>query len=296
MKILCVGSLNIDRVYQVPHFVQAGETLACAGFSQAPGGKGLNQTVALARAGASVRHAGAVGEDGGLLRQTLRDAGVDDGLLAQSAQPTGHAIIQVDPSGQNCILVSAGANGTLERDYLAALLDGCEPGDILLAQNETNELPWLLREGRRRQLTVAFNPSPITPELPGYPLDCVDILILNEIEGAALSGESDPARMPAALRAAYPRARVMLTLGGDGCVYADQNETVRQGIFPVKAVDTTAAGDTFTGYFLAWLAEGKPVAQALRAASAAAALAVSRPGAVPSIPTRRQVLDFLCKN
>lgn len=295
MKILCAGSLNIDRVYQVPHFVQAGETLACTGFSQAPGGKGLNQTIALARAGASVRHAGAVGADGELLRQTLRGAGVDDGLLAQSALPTGHAIIQVAPSGQNCILVTAGANGALERDYLSAMLDGCASGDILLLQNETNELPWLLREGRRRELTVAFNPSPVTPELAGYPLDCVDILILNEIEGAALSGEHDPARMPAALRARYPRARVMLTLGGDGCVYADGSQTVRQGIFPVQAVDTTAAGDTFTGYFLAWLAEERPVAEALRAASAAAALAVSRPGAAPSIPTRQEVLDFLCK-
>ncbi len=293
MKILCAGSLNIDRVYPVPHFARAGETLASTGFSQAAGGKGLNQTIALARAGASVRHAGAVGEDGGLLRQALRDAGVDDGLLAQSALPTGHAIIQVDPAGQNSIIVSAGANGALEREYLSAMLDGCAPGDILLVQNETNELPWLLREGRRRRLTVAFNPSPVTPDLPGYPLDYADILILNEIEGAALSGESDPARMPAALRARYPRARVMLTLGGDGCVYEDAGQTVRQGIFPVKTVDTTAAGDTFCGYFLAWLAEERPIAEALRAASAAAALAVSRPGAVPSIPTRREVLDLL---
>ena len=140
---------------------------------------------------------------------------------------------------------------------------------------------------------MAFNPSPITPELLDYPLDCVDILILNEIEGAALSGENDPARIPAAMRARYPRARVMLTLGGDGCVYEDDTQTVRQGIFPVTAVDTTAAGDTFCGYFLAWLAQGEPVAQALRAASAAAALAVSRPGAAPSIPQREEVLDFL---
>ena len=293
MKILCAGSLNIDKVYQVPHFVQAGETLAAAGFAQAAGGKGLNQTVALARAGAEVRHAGAVGADGGLLRQTLRQAGVDDSLLAESSLPTGHAIIQVDPKGQNSIIVTAGANGALERDYLSAMLDGCEAGDILLLQNETNELPWLLQEGRRRGLTVAFNPSPITPELLDYPLAGGDILILDAIEGAALSGENDPARIPAALRARYPRARVMLTLGGDGCVYEDDTQTVRQGIFPVTAVDTTAAGDTFCGYFLAWLAQGEPVAQALRAASAAAALAVSRPGAAPSIPRREEVLDFL---
>lgn len=293
MKILCAGSLNIDRVYQVPHFVQAGETLASTGFSQAAGGKGLNQTIALARAGARVRHAGAVGADGALLRQTLRQAGVDDGLLAESDQPTGHAIIQVDPAGQNCILVSAGANGALERGYLSAMLDGCEPGDLLLLQNETNELPWLLREGRRRGLTVAFNPSPVTPALGDYPLDCVDLLILNELEGEALSGESDPARIPAALRARYPRARVVLTLGGAGSVYEDGRQTLRQAIFPVRAVDTTAAGDTFTGYFLAWLAEGRPVADALRAASAAAALAVSRPGAAPSIPARQEVLELL---
>lgn len=293
MKILCAGSLNIDRVYRVAHFVQAGETLSAAEFSLAPGGKGLNQTVALARAGAEVHHAGAVGPDGALLRDALRQAGVDDRLLAESPLPTGHAVIQVDPAGQNCILVCPSANGALEREYLSAMLDGCETGDILLVQNETNELPWLLREGRRRGLTVAFNPSPITPELPDYPLDCVDILILNEIEGAALSGENDPARIPAALRARYPRARVLLTLGGDGCVYQDETQTVRQGIFSVDAVDTTAAGDTFCGYFLAWLAGGEPVPAALRAASAAAALAVSRPGAVPSIPHRQEVLDFL---
>ena len=274
-------------------FCTGRNTRSSVGFAQAAGGKGLNQTVALARAGAEVRHAGAVGADGGLLRQTLRQAGVDDSLLAESSLSTGHAIIQVDPKGQNSIIVTAGANGALERDYLSAMLNGCEAGDILLLQNETNELPWLLQEGRRRGLTVAFNPSPITPELLDYPLDCVDILILNEIEGAALSGENDPARIPAALRARYPRARVMLTLGGDGCVYEDDTQTVRQGIFPVTAVDTTAAGDTFCGYFLAWLAQGEPVAQALRAASAAAALAVSRPGAAPSIPQREEVLDFL---
>ena len=296
MKILCVGSLNIDCVYSVDHFVRAGETISSTAFSQVPGGKGLNQTVALAKAGADVTHAGSVGNDGNLLRNTLRSAGVDDSLLCPSPIPTGHAIIQVDCDGQNSIIVESGANGTLSRAYLTSMLDSFAPGDILLLQNETNEIPWLMEEGHRRKMTVVFNPSPVTPELKEYPLEYVNIFILNEIEGALLSGENVTEKIPAALYSRYPNSKIMLTLGGDGCVFFDGKHSVHQDAFRVKAVDTTAAGDTFTGFFLAGLTENLPIEYVLKMASAASAIAVTQVGASVSIPTRVEVEEFIRTN
>ena len=293
MKILCAGSLNIDRVYTVSHFVRAGETIASRGYGEVPGGKGLNQSVALARAGAEVWHAGKIGGDGAMLRNALREAGVRDEFLRTGPTPTGHAVIQVDERGQNSIIVEAGANGALEQDELAEALDAFGPGDLLLLQNEINLLPWLLREGRRRGLTVVLNPSPVTEGLKDCPLDCVDLFLLNEIEGALLSGTEEIAAIPQALLDKYPGAKVVLTLGSRGSLYYDGERIVRQAVFPVEAVDTTAAGDTFTGYFLAALAQNRPVEEALERASAASALAVTRKGASVSIPTRAEVEAFL---
>ena len=206
---------------------------------------------------------------------------------------SGHAIIQVDAAGQNAILLYPGTNHALTREDIAAALAGCAAGDWLLVQNETNGLEDLLRGAAERGVRIALNPSPITPDLAGLPLDLVDCFLLNEIEGAALSGAQRPQEVLDGLRARYPRAQIVLTLGENGVRYWDGKTVFAHPIFQVPVVDTTAAGDTFTGYFLAGLTEGLPAPDILRLASGAAALAVSRKGAAASIPTREETESFL---
>jgi ribokinase len=288
-RALTFGSVNIDHVYGVPHFVRPGETLSSLSYRRFAGGKGFNQSVALARAGAAVSHAGCIGADGAWLRDLLAEEKVEVTHLRTVASATGHAIIQVVPEGQNSIVLHGGANQALTSDHIAAALAGFGPGDALLLQNETNALPALLRAGRERGLTVCFNPAPVSPEVRDYPLDAVDLFILNEIEAEQLSGEADPGRQLQAMRRRHPAAAVVLTLGPQGAC-ADDGAGVVQAPAPrVRAVDTTAAGDCFIGYFLAERLRGAPLEQALATACAAAAISVTRPGAAASIPRRDEV-------
>lgn len=299
MKVLCFGSLNIDYVYQVPHFVGGGETLAAGSFSRFSGGKGLNQSVALARAGLKVQHAGAVGRDGLFLLEELREAGVrTDSVEVLEDVPTGHAIIQRTPAGENCILLYGGANRRITREQIGRVLSGFGPGDALVLQNEISQLPDLAERARERGLTVALNPSPMEEGLlPLFPL--ADYLLLNEIEAAQfLQSRGAPVpeageALAAALAEALPFTAVLLTLGARGSLFTDGARLVRQAALPVRAVDTTAAGDTYTGFFLAGVLGGQSVEWAMRYASAAAAIAVTRPGAAPSIPSREEVLSYM---
>lgn len=293
MRVLCFGSLNVDHVYAVSHFVRAGETLSSTALHSGCGGKGLNQTIALARAGVPVQHAGLVGADDALLRPLLEENGVDTAFVRMAEVPSGHAIIQVDATGQNCILLYSGANHALTSGFIREVLDTLEPGDILLLQNEVNRVDELIREGAARGLRVAFNPAPITPELAQAPIELVEWLFVNETEGAALSGETENARIVAALRQKYPHTTVVLTLGGAGVLADDGQTVVQQPALSVPVVDTTAAGDTFVGYFLAAIREGAALAQALQTATAASALTVSRAGAAESIPRKGEVEAFL---
>lgn len=293
MKILNFGSLNIDKVYRVAHFVRAGETVASAGYQCFPGGKGLNQSIAAARAGQKVFHAGTVGEDGLFLLDTLRKGGVDTRYVRTSGSITGHALIQVDDAGENCIILYPGSNFENEEEYVDQVLRDFEGPDILLLQNEINGLEQLLRKGREKGLRIMLNPSPMEERLKGMDLSAVTWLMLNETEGREITGESEPDRITDCLLQRYPDMRVVLTLGEKGAVYRDRGEYLRQPAFPVRAVDTTAAGDTFTGYFIAAAAEGKKNGEALKLAAAAASLAVSRQGAAVSIPERAQVEDMI---
>lgn len=293
MKILNFGSLNIDKVYRVAHFVRAGETVASAGYQCFPGGKGLNQSIAAARAGQKVFHAGTVGEDGLFLLDTLRKGGVDTRYVRTSGSITGHALIQVDDAGENCIILYPGSNFENEEEYVDEVLRDFEGPDILLLQNEINGLEQLLRKGREKGLRIMLNPSPMEERLKGMDLSAVTWLMLNETEGREITGESEPDRITDCLLQRYPDMRVVLTLGEKGAVYRDRGEYLRQPAFPVRAVDTTAAGDTFTGYFIAAAAEGKKCGEALKLAAAAASLAVSRQGAAVSIPERAQVEDMI---
>ncbi len=284
MRILCFGSLNMDHVYQVSHIARPGETIHSHGYAKHLGGKGLNQSVALARAGARVCHAGCIGPDGEGMRDWLLQNGVDTRFVRRVDVPSGQAIIQVDRAGNNCIVLFSGANACLDRDWIDEVYGAQAAGDWVLLQNEVNELAYLIESAHRRGLRIALNPSPISDGLRAAPLDLVDLFLLNEIEGEALSGQTVPARMIDALRTRYPGAAFVLTLGEKGAMYADKNARLQVDAVPVEAVDTTAAGDTFTGYFLAAWMQAAPPEEALRRAARAAAIAVSRVGASPSIP------------
>lgn len=293
MNIINFGSLNIDRVYNVEAFVRAGQTVSSLGFNTFCGGKGLNQSIAAARAGASVIHAGAVGPDGAMLVTCLEESGVDVSLLAHLPTATGHAIIQVDPNGQNCIIVTGGANIELTTEYIDSVLAHGNPGDIVLLQNEVNNLPYIMESAHRLGYRLAVNPSPITPELLKAPFEYADWLILNEIEGAEIAGYTGAhPEILAQLHKKYPNTAIILTLGSEGVLYQDGTQSAGERCFPVKAVDTTAAGDTFCGYFLAGCLEELPVPACLTLASQAAAIAVTRAGASTSIPTRDEVAAY----
>lgn len=289
MRILNFGSVNIDHVYAVDHFVRPGETLPSAGYRRFAGGKGFNQSIALARAGAPVWHAGRIGSDGAWLKEQLAADGADVTCLRVGEEPTGHAIIQVAPTGENAIILHGGANQSISAADAERALEGFGPGDFLLLQNEISEGARILALGAARGLSVVLNTAPFTPALLAWPLERVSVFILNELEGAGLTGDTDPDRIVAALCTRFASAAVVLTLGRAGVLFGQGPRRIRVPAEAVKAVDTTAAGDTFTGYFLADYARGGGAEAALRLGSRAAAVCVTRPGAADSIPLRSEL-------
>lgn len=293
MKIFNLGSLNVDYVYRVPHFVRPGETLASAELNIFPGGKGLNQSIALSKAGIDVVHSGLLGSDGALLLDTLQSSGVNTDYIRRLNIQSGHAIIQVDETGQNSILLYAGANHCFDRAYILSVLEKAQAGDVLLLQNEINALPEIFEIAHNKGMLIAFNPSPYHESIKSLPLEYVTWWLCNEIEGAELTGKNDPEEIIFALSEMYPESNVLLTIGENGSLYQTGGRLLRQPIYPVKVADTTAAGDTFTGFFLGSLLIGKDPAQALKTAAAAASIAVSRQGAAASIPTINEVKQFL---
>ncbi len=296
MKFLNFGSLNLDFVYDVEHFVRPGETISSAALNTFSGGKGLNQSVALSRAGAQTYHGGCIGKDGQVLLDGLRAAGADVSFVrVLKSCRTGHAIIQVDPSGQNCILLFGGANQAVTDVQIEETLSRFGAGDFLLLQNEINGLEQLMEKAAEKGIRIAFNPSPIDGKISQLPLEKVEFFLLNEIEGAALGGGNRPEEILEGLKKRYPKAKIVLTLGKEGALYFDGEKTFFQPIFPVKVMDTTAAGDTFTGYFLEAVSRGLPGDVCLKRAAAASAIAVSRKGASPSIPDGAEVDAFLAE-
>ena len=294
MKALVFGSLNIDYVYQVEHFVQRGETLSSASLQRFSGGKGLNQAVALSRAGVETWMAGAVGEDGLFLLEELNRSGVNTRFIYQTESQTGHAIIQNSPDGDNCILLFGGANRSVTPEMAASVIEQFKRGDLLLVQNEISSLRPIMRLGKQRGMHVALNPSPMVADQIRELLPYTDTLLLNRIEANQLLDlEDEPEALLCLLRDRFGCGEIVLTLGGEGALLLREGRILRQEAFPVKAVDTTGAGDTFTGYYLAGLLQGKDAASALRCAAAAAALAITRKGASPSIPDREETLAFL---
>jgi ribokinase len=329
MKILNFGSLNIDYVYKVDHMVRRGETLSSSGRGVFTGGKGLNQSIALARAGLPVFHAGNVGRDGDLLLKELKDSGVDTSLVrVLDSQPSGHTVIQNDKDGDNCILLYGGANQAVTEDQVDATLEEFAAGDWLVLQNEINEMPYIVKKAHELGMKIVLNPSPMNEKILDLPLKDIELFFVNEIEAVqlirGLSGRDpekellsetegpDWKKIRAELLKLLPEAHFVLTMGSFGAVYLSKDLALYQPAEKVKAVDTTAAGDTFTGYFLAGILRGQiagaaepagltaeaaekseradilsdadRIQKSLVLASHAAAIAVTKQGAAPSIP------------
>ncbi len=289
MKIYSLGSLNIDYVYAVEHFVAAGETLSSKNMEIFPGGKGLNQSIALARAGAKVIHGAKLGDNGDFLLSTLRESKVDVSRIERISGSCGHAIIQVDPSGQNCILLFAGSNHCLNKDYLDNYFADAEKDDIVLLQNETNGLEMIMEAAHEKGMRIAFNPSPYDEGIKDLPLSYVTWWFCNEIEGEALFGSDSPEQICDNFIKKYPESNLILTLGKRGSMFANGKTRCEEPIYPAEVVDTTAAGDTFTGYFLSAVLSGVDEKDALKLATKASAITVSRMGASISIPYRDEV-------
>lgn len=290
MKVLNFGSLNLDYVYQVESILIPGETQASKDRQIFCGGKGLNQSIALAKAGIPVYHAGLIGEGGEPLLEVCKENGVNTEFIRQIPGPSGHTVIQVDKNGQNCILLFGGSNRSMTREFVDEVLDSFEEGDIILLQNEINELDYIIDRAYARHMMIILNPSPFDQALEYCDLTKISLFLMNEIEGFQITGEKEPDKILQKVKELYPNAKVVLTLGSDGSVYQDDTEIYRQGIYKVKAVDTTAAGDTFTGYFISSIIDGLPVQEGLKLAARASAIAVSRPGATASIPLRSEVI------
>lgn len=291
MKVLNFGSVNIDYVYQMEHFIRPGETAPCEALTTGCGGKGLNQSIALAKAGTAVYHAGLYGREGQFLLDKMNAAGVDTSLMRPGDGPNGHAIIQVEKSGQNCIILYGGTNRQVTDGYVDEVLSHFEKGDVLVLQNEINNMPYIMQKAHEKGLRIAFNAAPYGPEVLEYPLETVTWLIVNEVEGAGLSGKEDFSDIAETLVRKYPGVTVMLTMGKSGCLYKSEAETVRVPACHVDAVDTTAAGDTFIGYFVRGMIENLPARETLRQATVASAIAVTRPGAADSVPALSEVLS-----
>lgn len=291
MKVLNFGSLNMDYVYQVDHILVPGETLTSSSRNTFCGGKGLNQSIALAKAGIPVYHAGMIGDGGEPLLEACRENGVNTEFIRRAEGPCGHTMIQVDKNGQNCILLFGGSNRCITKEFVDEVLGNFEKGDILVLQNEVNELDYIIDKAYERGMMIVLNPSPYDSALDACDMSKVSLFLVNEIEGYQITGEKEPEKILAKIKELYPHAKIVLTLGGEGSVYQDETGIYRQGIFKVKAVDTTAAGDTFTGYFISSILDGMPVQEGLKLAAKASAIAVSRPGATASIPLREEVLN-----
>lgn len=292
MKAVCFGSLNIDHTYRVEHFVGKGETISSSQLQDFPGGKGLNQAVALSKAGVNTVHAGIVGRDGKSLIDTLANANVDISMIKIDNEiPTGHAIIQIDDTGDNCILLYGGANQTITKDYVDSVIQRMKKGDYLILQNEINCVPYIVNAAKEKGIYVIFNPSPMDEKVFKVDLDKIDLFILNEVEAAQILGTDYDSydEMINALTAKFPKSEVMLTLGSEGSVYRFKDTVIRQEVIKTKVVDTTAAGDTFLGYFVAGKINGMNIKENMERASMAASIAISKKGASVSIPELSEV-------
>lgn len=290
MKILNIGSLNYDKVYHVEHFVMPKETLIANEYHEFIGGKGLNQSIALAKAQANIYHAGRVGSDGDDLINCLDKQNVNTSLILKDELESGHAIIQ-NSDGQNCIIINQGANARISEADIDLYLKDFDKNDILLLQNEISNVDYAIKSAKKKGMIVCFNAAPMNEKVLSYPLDMIDILIVNEVEGQALAGldKLDYSEIIDILKNKYPNSKIVLTLGKDGAYFLDKDIKYYQAAREVKAVDTTAAGDTFVGYFLYNYLTFNDYKKAMKIATYASSLSVLKNGAMNSIPSYLEV-------
>lgn len=289
MKVLNFGSLNLDYVYRVDHFVQPGETLHAMSQEVNCGGKGLNQSIALARAGANVYHAGCVGVGGERLIQKLEANHVDVTYIEHVEELQGNAIIQVDKSGENSILLFGGSNQVICPEQIAKVLTDFREGDYIILQNETSCLEEMISYAAQKKMKIVLNPSPFEESLRNLDYNAVSWLLVNEVEAAQISGEAQPEAAWNVMHKRFPSLNMVITMGSAGSVCYMPDEVFVQPAYKVEAVDTTAAGDTFTGYFLASIMMGKPIPVCMERAAKASAISVQRYGAADSIPAAEEV-------
>lgn len=289
MKIHCFGSINIDHVHRVPHFPQPGETLSDLGYETGVGGKGANQALAAAAGGAEVRMISAVGEDGGRALATLEKGGVDIAPVQTVRAATGHAIIFLTPDGENQIVVHGGANKAITMLQLDRALAEASEGDWWLCQNETSLVPEAAEAARQCGLKTAYAAAPFEPAAAMRMLPWTDLLFVNELEARTLceaaGAELEDLGIP----------HIVVTLGAEGARYLSHDYRTRVPALPAKVVDTTGAGDTFTGVFLAALAREMPIDRAMLRAAAASALQVSKKGAAAAIPTAEEIDEMAAR-
>jgi ribokinase len=293
MKVINFGSLNIDHVYELDHFVKPGETCLSQKHTLNPGGKGFNQSVALAKAGAHVIHAGCIGADGKMFLELFDQLKIDHRHVKVVEAPTGHAIIQL-VNGENSIIVEPGANNCIDEQQIEDVIKDAYPGDLLLLQNEINNLPLIIQKAKERQMKIVLNAAPMNEKIKALPLDEIGLLIVNETEATELvhaSGTSEDDLVPL-LKKMFPHKEIVLTLGEKGSLYLFEDTFIKVPADHVEAVDTTGAGDTFIGYLLSCIMEGKSIKEALTTATSASALTVQKKGASQSIPDLREVETY----
>lgn len=287
MDVINIGSLNLDWVYQVPHFVQPGETLSALSYNEYVGGKGLNQSIALARAGCKVAHVGAIGHNGEILLQALKKDGVNTDFVSMLDGPSGHAIIQVSPQGENSIVIFPGTNQQIKLEDIKQAFAAFPDAKAVLLQNETNATADIIRLAKQAGKHVVYNPAPMLPTVGELPLDLVDVLILNQIEAQRLSGENSVAKQCKAMHDRWPHLIIVLTQGSYGITVGINGNSQHYAAVPVQqVVDTTAAGDTFIGYFMAEYLHTENIANAVSLAAKAASFCITQAGAAQSIPLR----------
>jgi ribokinase len=299
-KVVVIGSLNMDLVTRAPRLPRGGETLIGESFATVSGGKGANQAVAAARLGAQVSMVGCVGSDayGEQLRGALLAEQIDCQAVSTVDDSSGVALIVVDDNSQNAIVIVAGANGALTPEVIDRFDAVLQAADVIICQLEVPDatVGHALKRGRELGKTVILNPAPASRPLPADWYAAIDYLIPNESEASALSGlpvdSLSTAETAATRLIAMGAGKVIITLGSQGSLFADGQRFEHFPAAKVKAVDTTAAGDTFVGGFAAALAAGKSEADAIRFGQVAAALSVTRAGAQPSIPTLSDVQAF----
>ena len=293
MTIYNFGSINLDHLYQVDHFVRPGETMASTQYQLLLVGKGANQSVALAKAGADIKHVGAInGANQDILTQ-LSALGVNTDLIAQVPEATGHAIIQLNKEAENAIILFQGANHALTEEQVDSVLAQANAEDWVLLQNETNLVAYTIEKAHELGVKVAFNPAPMDADLTRSVLKSVDLLIVNEVEAMDLMQASSIDDAKSSLATTYPELAILMTLGSEGVRYLNAGEDVFVPAFKVTAKDTTAAGDTFIGFCLSALTNKLSMKDAMQRGCAASAICVTRMGAALAIPTRAEVDAFL---